>query len=228
MANIRTAASHLNGLVLRFKKNDRIEHSWTRFGFLVKLQEMVELECKSWASQGLNINYELRDGRKGYKAGALKSGMGRSYVRRCEFVAVFDADFRPEPDFLLRTVPFLVYNPKIALVQARWDFGMLLDNNNHIRNNCNRNDLFNFYAAMIWRHRSLFSFRNLRTITFIWLELLESLTINGRNLPISCMRVYERGHVSTMFSERFGDLISKKSPLMIIDYIYEFNISMVT
>ncbi|CAA7396094.1 unnamed protein product [Spirodela intermedia] len=86
------------------------------------IREMVELECKSWASQGVNIMYELRDGRKGYKAGALKSGMRRSYVQRCEFVAVFDADFRPEPDFLRRTVPFLVHNPRIALVQARWDF----------------------------------------------------------------------------------------------------------
>jgi hypothetical protein len=40
-------------------------------------------------------------------------------------VAIFDADFQPEPDFLHRTVPFLVHNPELALVQARWKFGNL-------------------------------------------------------------------------------------------------------
>ncbi|KAJ1696155.1 hypothetical protein LUZ63_004667 [Rhynchospora breviuscula] len=34
----------------------------------------------------------------------------------------FDADFQPESDFLVTTVPFLVHNPRIALVQARWNF----------------------------------------------------------------------------------------------------------
>uniref|UniRef100_A0A1D1XQ60 glucomannan 4-beta-mannosyltransferase n=1 Tax=Anthurium amnicola TaxID=1678845 RepID=A0A1D1XQ60_9ARAE len=86
------------------------------------IKELVELECKARASKGLNINYEVRDNRKGYKAGALKEGMERSYTHLCEFVAVFDADFQPESDFLIRTIPFLMHNPEIALVQARWDF----------------------------------------------------------------------------------------------------------
>lgn len=85
----------------------------------------MELECKAWASKGRNINYEVRNNRKGYKAGALKEGMEHSYVHQCDFVAIFDSDFQPEPDFLMRTVPFLVNNPKIALVQARWEFGKL-------------------------------------------------------------------------------------------------------
>jgi beta-mannan synthase len=38
-------------------------------------------------------------------------------------VAIFDADFQPEPEFLWRTVPFLVHNQELALVQARWKFG---------------------------------------------------------------------------------------------------------
>lgn len=83
----------------------------------------MELECKAWASKGRNINYEVRNNRKGYKAGALREGMGYSYVNQCDFVAIFDADFQPDPNFLLRAMPFLVNNPKIALVQARWDFG---------------------------------------------------------------------------------------------------------
>ncbi|MQM01601.1 hypothetical protein Taro_034359 [Colocasia esculenta] len=40
------------------------------------------------------------------------------YVQECEYIAMFDADFQPEPDFLLQTIPFLVHNPEIALVQS--------------------------------------------------------------------------------------------------------------
>jgi cellulose synthase/poly-beta-1,6-N-acetylglucosamine synthase-like glycosyltransferase len=83
----------------------------------------VEFECKDWASKKINIKYEIRESRKGYKAGALKKGMEHSYAQECDFVAIFDADFQPDPDFLLRTIPFLVHNPKIALVQTRWEFG---------------------------------------------------------------------------------------------------------
>ncbi|KAK8371294.1 hypothetical protein V6Z12_A01G236700 [Gossypium hirsutum] len=87
------------------------------------IKDMVELECQRWASKGINIKYEIRDNRNGYKAGALKEGMKHSYVKHCDYVVIFDADFQPEPDFLWRTIPFLVHNPELALVQARWKFG---------------------------------------------------------------------------------------------------------
>ncbi|XP_040992593.1 glucomannan 4-beta-mannosyltransferase 2-like [Juglans microcarpa x Juglans regia] len=86
------------------------------------IKQMVEVECQRWASKGINIVYQIRETRGGYKAGALKEGLKRNYVKHCEYVAIFDADFRPEPDFLRRAIPFLVHNPKIALVQARWRF----------------------------------------------------------------------------------------------------------
>ncbi|KAK3205802.1 hypothetical protein Dsin_019848 [Dipteronia sinensis] len=86
------------------------------------IKQLVETECKRWASKGLNITYQIRENRTGYKAGALKEGLKRSYVKHCEYVAIFDADFRPEPDYLRRAIPFLVHNPDIALVQARWRF----------------------------------------------------------------------------------------------------------
>ncbi|KAI4382283.1 hypothetical protein MLD38_008264 [Melastoma candidum] len=86
------------------------------------IKEMVEVECQRWASKGINIVYQIRETRGGYKAGALKEGLKRSYVKHCEYVAIFDADFRPEPDYLKRAIPFLVNNPDIALVQARWRF----------------------------------------------------------------------------------------------------------
>ncbi|KAG1342516.1 putative glucomannan 4-beta-mannosyltransferase 11 [Cocos nucifera] len=80
------------------------------------------MECQRWKNNGVNIHHRCRDNRKGYKAGALEQGMKHSSVRSCDYIAMFDADFQPESDFLMRTVPFLVHNPDIALVQARWKF----------------------------------------------------------------------------------------------------------
>jgi beta-mannan synthase len=84
---------------------------------------MVEMECQRWASKGINITYQIRENRGGYKAGALKEGLKRSYVKHCEYVVIFDADFSPPPGFLRRAIPFLVGNPELALVQGRWRFG---------------------------------------------------------------------------------------------------------
>ncbi|GMI96627.1 CELLULOSE SYNTHASE LIKE A9, RESISTANT TO AGROBACTERIUM TRANSFORMATION 4 [Hibiscus trionum] len=86
------------------------------------IKAMVELECQRWASKGINIRYEIRDNRTGYKAGALKEGLKHSYAKHCDYVVIFDADFQPESDFLMRSIPFLVHNPELALVQARWVF----------------------------------------------------------------------------------------------------------
>uniref|UniRef100_A0A0D3H7A9 glucomannan 4-beta-mannosyltransferase n=1 Tax=Oryza barthii TaxID=65489 RepID=A0A0D3H7A9_9ORYZ len=87
-----------------------------------EVPDLVELECIDWARKEINIKYEIRDNRKGYKAGALKKGMEHIYTQQCDFVAIFDADFQPESDFLLKIIPFLVHNPKIGLVQTRWEF----------------------------------------------------------------------------------------------------------
>lgn len=84
----------------------------------------MELECHRWMEKGVNIKYETRNNRNGYKAGALKEGLEKQYVEDCEFVAIFDADFQPEEDFLWRTIPYLLENPELGLVQARWKFGM--------------------------------------------------------------------------------------------------------
>lgn len=80
------------------------------------------MECRKWANKGINIKYEVRDNRTGYKAGALKEGMKRSYAQECDYVVIFDADFQPESDFLQRSIPYLVHNPELALIQARWIF----------------------------------------------------------------------------------------------------------
>lgn len=65
---------------------------------------------------GLDIHYVHRTNRKGFKAGALEHGLA---LAKGEFVAVFDADFVPEPDFLRRTIHFFT-DPGVGMVQARW------------------------------------------------------------------------------------------------------------
>ncbi|XP_022982903.1 glucomannan 4-beta-mannosyltransferase 9-like [Cucurbita maxima] len=102
--------------------SDRIAIQVLDDSTIPSIKSLVELECQKWANKGINIKYEVRDNRSGYKAGALKEGMKRSYARKCEYVVIFDADFQPEPDFLHRSIPFLVHNPELALIQARWIF----------------------------------------------------------------------------------------------------------
>jgi glycosyltransferase involved in cell wall biosynthesis len=58
-----------------------------------------------------------RTRRAGFKAGALAAGLE---VAKGEVLAVFDADFTPAPDFLLRVVPHLCADASIGMVQARW------------------------------------------------------------------------------------------------------------
>ncbi len=66
---------------------------------------------------GINFSVLRRGERTGFKAGNLAFGLRRSDA---PYVAVFDADFVPPPDFLKRTVPVLVADPGLAFVQVRW------------------------------------------------------------------------------------------------------------
>ncbi len=69
-----------------------------------------------YASLGHPVTYHHRVDRVGFKAGALAEGMKTA---RGEYIAIFDADFVPPPDFLLRTIHHFT-NPKIGMVQTRW------------------------------------------------------------------------------------------------------------
>lgn len=86
------------------------------------IQWLIKGEVSKWSQRGVNIIYRHRMFRTGYKAGNLKSAMNCEYVKDYEFVAIFDADFQPNPDFLKLTVPHFKGNPELALVQARWTF----------------------------------------------------------------------------------------------------------
>jgi cellulose synthase/poly-beta-1,6-N-acetylglucosamine synthase-like glycosyltransferase len=79
-------------------------------------RSVAEQAVRRNAARGVDISYIHRTDRTGYKAGALDAGLK---VAKGEFVAIFDADFIPTRDFLIRTVPFFT-DPKVAMVQARW------------------------------------------------------------------------------------------------------------
>ncbi|XP_042399110.1 probable xyloglucan glycosyltransferase 2 isoform X2 [Zingiber officinale] len=86
------------------------------------IQLLISTEVSKWSRRGVNIVYRHRSATTGYKAGNLKSAMSCEYVKDYEFVAIFDADFQPNPDFLKLTIPHFMGNPELGLVQARWSF----------------------------------------------------------------------------------------------------------
>ena len=65
---------------------------------------------------GLDIKHIRRENRQGYKAGALKEGLE---IAKGDFIAIFDADFLPEADWLKKTVPYFK-DEEIGVVQTRW------------------------------------------------------------------------------------------------------------
>jgi cellulose synthase/poly-beta-1,6-N-acetylglucosamine synthase-like glycosyltransferase len=71
---------------------------------------------ESHASRGVPITYHHRSNRQGFKAGALRAGMEKA---NGEFIAIFDADFVPPEDFLMRTIHYFS-DPAVGMVQARW------------------------------------------------------------------------------------------------------------
>ena len=95
----------------------------------------TEALVRDYQAAGVPIAYHHRANRHGYKAGALQEGMRTATG---EFIAIFDADFVPPRDFLMRTIHYFA-DPKVGVVQTRWTYlnrhfnllteveGMLLD-----------------------------------------------------------------------------------------------------
>ena len=115
---------------------------------------------------GIDIQYIHRRDRTGFKAGALAAGLARA---RGELIAIFDADFVPEPSFLDEVVHQFL-DPKVGLVQARWghinqsyslltrvqtillDAHFILEHGGRNRSGC----FFNFNGtAGIWRKATI-------------------------------------------------------------------------
>ncbi len=81
-------------------------------------QEVAQACVERYQALGLAIRYLHREKREGFKAGALAEGLESATG---EFIAIFDADFLPSPDFLRRTLPHF-QDPGLAMVQTRWSY----------------------------------------------------------------------------------------------------------
>jgi cellulose synthase/poly-beta-1,6-N-acetylglucosamine synthase-like glycosyltransferase len=79
-------------------------------------RDIAELAVRRAALQGVEIQYFHRTDRAGFKAGALEAGLRHA---QGEFIAIFDADFVPPPDFLQRTIHHFT-DSRVGMVQARW------------------------------------------------------------------------------------------------------------
>ncbi len=78
---------------------------------------IAKKKCDEIRARGIDIAFIHRTDRSGFKAGALENGLKTATG---EFVAVFDADFLPDEDFLEKTIHYFT-DSKIGMVQARWD-----------------------------------------------------------------------------------------------------------
>jgi len=77
---------------------------------------IIANKIAKYGEQGIKIDHIRRASREGYKAGALQYGMGKATG---EYLAIFDADFIPHPDFLKNTLSKFV-RPEIGMVQTKW------------------------------------------------------------------------------------------------------------
>jgi cellulose synthase/poly-beta-1,6-N-acetylglucosamine synthase-like glycosyltransferase len=80
-------------------------------------QKIARHAVERWRALGIDIDYIHRDNRTGFKAGALENGLRTA---KGEFVAIFDVDFVPQPDFLQKSIHYFA-DPKVGMVQGRWE-----------------------------------------------------------------------------------------------------------
>lgn len=79
--------------------------------------QLVAEKLAQLRRRGFAVQHIRRAQRQGYKAGALAAGMAASGG---DFIAIFDADFLPAPDFLRQMLPHLLADPQLGIVQSRW------------------------------------------------------------------------------------------------------------
>ncbi|MFN8434408.1 MAG: glycosyltransferase [Anaerolineales bacterium] len=77
---------------------------------------LIAQKVRNIQKTGVNIVHVHRKNRYGFKAGALANGL---VTAKGEFIAIFDADFLPQKDFLMQMLPRFDHK-KVAFVQARW------------------------------------------------------------------------------------------------------------
>ena len=132
-----------------------------------KTKEACAAKVRALQDAGYCIRHMHRTDRAGYKAGALAAAMGEA---RGDYLAVFDADFVPRPDFLKRTIDYFA-DPTVGFVQTRWSYlnrdygfltqgmGMLMDGH-FVLEQVTRSrggHPFNFNGTGgVWRRRAIY------------------------------------------------------------------------
>jgi len=79
--------------------------------------DIVRRKIQPFVQDGFSIQHIHRVNRSGFKAGALAEGLLKA---KGEFIAIFDADFLPNPDFLLKMLSAFE-DPKVGMVQSKWE-----------------------------------------------------------------------------------------------------------
>jgi cellulose synthase/poly-beta-1,6-N-acetylglucosamine synthase-like glycosyltransferase len=79
--------------------------------------QITEKIVEEKRKEGFDIKHIRRTNREGFKAGALKEAMKTA---KGEFIAIFDADFIPQKEFLKKTLAFFT-DEKVGMVQTRWE-----------------------------------------------------------------------------------------------------------
>lgn len=79
--------------------------------------EIAAAFLEQFRQNNINITLEHRAHREGYKAGALQAA---ERTATGDFIAIFDADFQPGPDFLSQTIPHFSDSPRLGMIQTRW------------------------------------------------------------------------------------------------------------
>jgi cellulose synthase/poly-beta-1,6-N-acetylglucosamine synthase-like glycosyltransferase len=87
--------------------------------------ELISNRIDQLRAEGVRIDLIHRVNRAGYKAGALANAFNQTDG---EFMAIFDADFIPAPDFLRQVIPHFLSDDGIGLVQTRWGHLNAADN----------------------------------------------------------------------------------------------------
>ncbi|HHB77955.1 MAG TPA: glycosyltransferase [Saprospiraceae bacterium] len=80
-------------------------------------KEIIARKVKAYQAKGLDIKHIHRINRSGFKAGALEDALP---MAKGEFIAIFDADFMPRPDFLRKLMPRF-RDARVGVVQTRWE-----------------------------------------------------------------------------------------------------------
>ncbi len=130
-------------------------------------QEVASSIVDRYAALGHNIVYLHRTNRHGFKAGALDAGLK---VAKGEFIAIFDADFVPPQDWLMKVIHHFA-EPQIGMVQTRWTHlnrnystltqieAILLDGHFVLEHGARARtgEFFNFNGtAGMWRRQAIF------------------------------------------------------------------------